>query len=94
MMIKPSAKAKAKQAATNPKTVAWSIAWLSLPVTFGVLEGRAMFTHEYQDTLSSNLRRLFRTNTKTGRTVWLGVIGLFGAMLAGHIMGSDQTLWE
>jgi hypothetical protein len=62
-MINPQAKAKAKAAAQDPKTVVWSLAWLSLPLTFGVLEGRAMFTHEYQDTLSSNLRR-----NSTGRS--------------------------
>lgn len=45
-MIKPEAKAKAKAAATDPKTVAWSIAWLSLPVTFGLLAGHIMDSDE------------------------------------------------
>lgn len=87
-------KAMAKKATTDPKTIVWELAWLSLPVTFGVLEGRAMATHETDDTLSATMRKVWHTDTKLGRTVWLLSIGIFGALLAGHIMGTNETEWS
>lgn len=89
-----TATAKVKAAATDPATVAWSIAWLSLPVTFGILEGRAMITDEPQDTLTYNIRRLFHTNTRTGRTAWVIAWGFISAMVAAHITSSSETWWE
>ena len=67
--------------------------WLAWAVLFGVIEGTALFNKTKDDTLSENLRDLFHTNTRTGRTVWGVVFGIFAGLFALHISGSKQTWW-
>ncbi|MER5482528.1 hypothetical protein ABT024_04835 [Streptomyces sp. NPDC002812] len=47
------------------------IVWTLWVVLFAAFEGWALLTRRYDDTLTNNTRRLFRTRTsKTGRVVF------------------------
>jgi hypothetical protein len=64
----------------------WTVLWAAWGLAFAVIEGAALRNDTRGDTLSEHLRRWFRTDTHTGRTIWLIVSALFFvAWLIPHI---------
>ncbi len=59
--------------------------WLLWGLAFAVIEAVALLNDKKGDTLSEHFRLWFRTDTKIGRTVWIGVSGLFFAWFGVHI---------
>ncbi|MFJ2225548.1 hypothetical protein ACIOFY_36600 [Streptomyces anulatus] len=60
----------------------WPTIWIGWTVVFAIAEGIALANRRDNDTLSENVRRLFRTRTsKAGRAVfavtWFGFSGWF-----------------
>ncbi|MEU1592787.1 hypothetical protein ABZ468_07975 [Streptomyces sp. NPDC005708] len=60
----------------------WTAVWLAWTAAFAVAEGIALANRKDEDTLSENVRRLFRTRTsRVGRAVfavgWFGFSGWF-----------------
>ncbi|MER6616284.1 hypothetical protein [Streptomyces xantholiticus] len=60
----------------------WTTIWLGWTLAFAVFETIALTNRRDEDTLSENIRRLFRTRTsKVGRAVftvgWFGFSGWF-----------------
>lgn len=64
----------------------WTILWLLWVAAFAVIEGVAVVNDKRGDTLSEHFRLWFRTDTRVGRTIWLGVSGLFFAWFVAHIV--------
>ncbi|WP_328491296.1 hypothetical protein [Streptomyces zaomyceticus] len=65
----------------------WPAIWIAWSLIFAVAEGIALANRRDEDTLSENVRRLFRTRTsKAGRAVF--AVGWFGfsAWFAIHIL--------
>lgn len=75
----------------------WTILWLIPPFLFCVLEAKGIYNERVHgatdETLSEKMRDLFHTKTKTGRTVWAVVWGLFAMLFALHISGSGWIWW-
>jgi len=67
--------------------------WIAWAAAFGLIEGIALLNKKKDDTLSENLRDLFHTKTKTGRTVWGVVFGIFSGLFVLHISGSKYIDW-
>jgi hypothetical protein len=63
----------------------WTILWLLWGLGFALVEGAALLNDKRDDTLSAHFRLWFRTDTRLGRTVWIGVSGLFFAWFVVHI---------
>lgn len=60
----------------------WVAIWIAWTIAFAVAEGIALANARDKDTLSENVRRLFRTRTsKVGRAIfavgWFGFSGWF-----------------
>lgn len=86
-------KLNVKAAAKRPRTWLYLTAYGVGITTLAVPEALAVKSGG-DNTISAWTRKLFHTDTRTGRTVWLACIGVFGALFAGHIMGTEETLWE
>ncbi|MFJ7004134.1 hypothetical protein ACIQWY_29515 [Streptomyces albidoflavus] len=61
----------------------WAAIWITWSVLFAIAEGVALANRREGDTLSENVRRLFRTrSSKAGRALfavgWFGFSGWFG----------------
>jgi hypothetical protein len=67
-----------------------TLLWVLWAVMFAVIELVAL-TNDRYETLSTHLRRWFRTDTHIGRTVWLCVSGLFMAWFIVHIAVAGST---
>lgn len=67
----------------------WDVAWLLWLLAFAVIEGVAIRNDAlgtaHGASLSSHMRRWFRTDTHLGRTTWLIFSGIFMAWFAYHI---------
>jgi hypothetical protein len=64
----------------------WTALWIAWGLAFAAIEGVALTRDRREGaTLSQHLRRWFRTDTHTGRTVWLVACGVFGAWFLIHI---------
>lgn len=74
--------------------VLFTILWVGWVAAFAVIEGIAIFNKGRDDTLSEKIRDLFRTDTRTGRTIWVVVIGAGAGLLAAHILSSGLTWWR
>lgn len=57
--------------------------WIGLLVAASVIEARAMKRHS--GTASEAIATLFRTETQTGRAVYLGTLMITAAWMARHI---------
>lgn len=60
----------------------WAAIWVAWSLTFAIAEAIALANKRDEDTLSENVRRLFRTRTsKVGRAIfavgWFGFSGWF-----------------
>lgn len=59
--------------------------WSLWALAFAVGEGAALLSRTKGDTLSEEMRALFRTGTRAGRVVWIVAFGVFAAWFAIHI---------
>jgi len=67
--------------------------WLAWAGAFFAIEMPAVLNKAKDDSLSEQLRDIFHTKTKTGRTVWGVVFGIFAGLFAPHISGSGYIDW-
>ena len=59
--------------------------WVAWGIAFAIIEGVAIRNDKKDDTLSEHFRKWWRTDTKLGRTIWLGISGIFFAWFVVHI---------
>jgi hypothetical protein len=57
--------------------VTWTVLWILWALGFFAIEIPAIRNDIKGDTLSEHLRRWFRVDTHTGRTIWLVTSALF-----------------
>jgi hypothetical protein len=63
----------------------WTVLWLLWAIAFITIEAIALFNDRKHDTLSFHLRLWFRTDTRIGRTVFIGITGVFFGWFIVHI---------
>jgi hypothetical protein len=63
----------------------WTVLWVAWGLAFAGIEAAALHNDMPGDTLSEHLRKWFRTDTHTGRTVWAIASGIFFGWFAIHI---------
>ena len=63
----------------------WAWVWIGWIAYFAGFETWALIRKGQGDTLSENVRSLFRTNTTAGRWVWIVVGGVLFAWLLVHM---------
>lgn len=64
----------------------YTLVWAALTAAFVAAEATAIIKKEWAGTFTENVRRLFRTQTKTGRIVFTVIWSVFSIWFFGHII--------
>lgn len=64
----------------------YTTVWAALTAAFAVTETVALVRHQWDGTLSENIRKLFHTHSKIGRASFMLVWSAFSVWFFGHIL--------